>query len=352
MATIRDVARRARVNIGTVSRVLNRSKGHERISGECARRIHQAAEELGYRGSYFARSMLRGKAGAIGIVLPAAPGAAPLNWFTSGILAGVFSATAMNNYHCVSIAPRGTRTSIDSALEFLGDGRIDGLVVPGIVCRDEEALGQVRQSGYPVVLMQSESATDLPRVNLDVASGMAKAVDHVADLGHAELMWMDLDKPSDPTVRVRREAVVAHAFKRDLRVTCHSIAPVDGQEPDVEIERYRAQCEESFREHGVAATAIICYDDLVAIAVCAAARNIGISVPLELSVVGFDDIFAQMTYPPLTTVSHMLSQLAHRCVELLIESDQTESFVRLYGYQQHLEADLVVRRSTAVVRKP
>ncbi len=344
MVRLIDVATKANVNVATVSRVLNRSKGVERITQECIERVEAAAKELGYRANYLARSMKTGKSNAIGVVLPHSSGSHPLGWFQSAMLSGVQAGASGHDVHCVTITAQKRKSATAIALSFLDEGRVDGLIVPGgLPLKDQELLEAAK---HPVVLLEGSTDSKLATVNLDCPAGMRLAVDHLADLGHKSILWFGLHKPSDANMVERRMAVEEQAAARGLTVASHDLPTSPDSALPAEIEHLRGEILPILREEAAKHTGVVCFNDIIAVSVYAAMQELALCVPDDLSVVGFDDLFAQTLYPALTTVSHMLPELANRSVDMILNLKNPSDFEQLHGRRELVAPELVIRKST------
>jgi DNA-binding LacI/PurR family transcriptional regulator len=330
------VAAVAGVDIATVSRALNRSPGVEVLSAECVRRVEVAARKLRYRPNSHARSMRTGKANAIGVVSAAYPS----HPFISAIIEGVHGAALTHGCHCVTIGGEGKEDAVATALRFHAEHRIDGLVVPLRSGRDP-ALAALDRSGCPAALIDAAPTARLPSAGIDEAVGMRKAVDHLAELGHRRLLYLEYGQPHESFRGERRRVVERRAAELGLELAAWSLAPPTFP-IDREIDANRLAILERLAA-GLPATGAVCYNDSIALALYAALRDRGLRVPEDLSVVGFDDLYAALAYPPLTTLSHMFGALGNAAVDLLMSQRKGEAV----GARMVLvEPDLVVRRST------
>lgn len=346
MAGLNDVARAAGVSVSTASRALSGGPGAERISRECVKRVRRAAERVGYRANYHARSLQTGRANALGLVMRRTDAASVLDGYMAALLGSVDTQVRTAGRHMVTIGPAGSLSEVENGLRFLDEGRIDGLVVLGGHCSPEE-MRRLERCPSPVVIVEPQVATDLPSVVLDDAAGVRKAVEHLAGLGHRELLYAGLGEGRDPSPAARlegfREAV------RRLGLRAHEVSvPTPDRATTVlgEMDDAHATLADFFAG-GAAVTAVVCFHDMIALAACAALREAGLRVPDDVSVIGFDDVFGVICRPPLTCASHMLAQMAHRAVRLLLEMDgDPAAWERMRAHRETLEPELVVRAST------
>ncbi len=334
---IRDVARLAGVNIATVSRILSKSPRARAFSAACVRRVEAAARQLGYRPNSHARSMRTGRANAFGVLAPPAAAA----WYVSPIVEAVHAAAVAHGFHCVSIGREEGRASLETALAFHAERRIDGLVAPlwNGTAAERRAIAA---SGCPTVLTNRSPLGRLPAVSVDDGAGMRKAVDHLVELGHRRLLYLEYRDPEGWRGN-RREAVENRAAELGLELSVWNAAmPALPLETEIETNRRLLS---RFLAKGQRATAAICYNDNIALALYAALHGLGLRAPDDLSVTGFDDLFARLAYPGLTSVSHMFAEVGNASVDVLLAALNGGSVPG----QVLLEPKLIVRASTRAI---
>jgi DNA-binding LacI/PurR family transcriptional regulator len=317
-----DVARQAGVSQSTVSLVLS-GKGEGRVSPGTATAVREAAAALGYRPNLAARSLKTGAARAVGLVVPDVT-----NPFFGRVLRGAQRAASRERYAVALVDTAGSYDLGQDAIQGLRGGSVDGFLLFGLVPPPGP-----RDDGEPLVIVESE-ARGCSSVRLDAERGIRDAVEHLVGLGHEHLGHVAAaidEMPFD----VRRAAVDAHAprvSREPIPVIAHDAAREAARRL---LDRPRAE----------RPTAVVCDDDLVAAGVLLAARDLGLDVPGDLSVVGFDDLdLAVLVHPPLTTVRADGELLGATAFELLAErlahpGRRTKRVVQ--------PVDLVVRASTA-----
>jgi DNA-binding LacI/PurR family transcriptional regulator len=352
--TLADVAKYIGVSRTTVSNAYNRP---DQLSPALRDRVLAAAGELGYTGpNPMARSLRRGRAGSVGLVFdhqlryifndPAAV------LFLSGVAAGCEEQGT--GLALVPQLPQGAAEVVRSAL-------VDGYVM---FCtpEDDERLRAVMARGLPYALVDYSPGVPGAHVNVDDRGGARAAAQHLIDLGHRRFgvvlpfeKWdtpipfgddataahaEELSEPSRVTDYRRWRCFIRHERLRgwhdavDMAGVDWSAVPV-GTAPESDAETgYRAAAR--LLDRADRPTAILCLSDLLAFGVMRAARDRGIRVPQDLSVVGFDDI-AQAATESLTTVYQDHAAKGEEAVRLLTEG----------GDDVLLPTELVVRASTA-----
>lgn len=321
-----DVARRAGVSQSTVSLVLS-GKASGRVAAATADLVRAAADELGYQPNAAARTLKSGASRTIGLVVPDIT-----NPVFGHVLRGAQSAATAAGYTVVLVDADGDGTRGEASVQALRQTFVDGLLVFAIA-PPEAALAP---GGPPVVLMDMPDG-DLPTVTLDLKGGVHAAMEHLLGLGHERIAHLRADI-AEPTF-VARAAAWARALHgagldagEDLVARCaftHTAARAAGNELLARDPR---------------PTAVLCDDDLLAAGLLLAARDHGLTVPDDLSVVGFDDMpLAELLTPPLTTVRFDAQALGGRAVDVVLAHIRGDGDAPRRAW---IETSLVVREST------
>ncbi|MBW1602152.1 LacI family DNA-binding transcriptional regulator [Streptomyces sp. JJ66] len=285
--TSRDVARAAGVSQATVSLVL-RDKWHGRVSPGTAETVRAAARDLGYRPNIAARDLRLGRRRTALLVVPALT-----NEFFARVYTGAAQAAAQRDVGVVLYpSPEGlgpARDPFESARATL-----DGVIASSMAA---DALTALHDGSLPLVMLDS-SPVDTPAaatVNLDLADGMRQVVRHLLALGHRHLAHLTAGVDSWTFALRARALDAALEGATGVRLTR---APAD--ELSVTGGLRTAEC---LLTGSPRPSALICDDDLLAAGACKAARRLGLRVPQEVSVTGFDDLsLATAVEPELTTV--------------------------------------------------
>ena len=302
--TIRDVARHAKVGVGTVSRVLNDSP---LVSEDARLRVNRTIDQLGYRRSSTARSLSLGRTQMIGVVAP---------FFTSNSvlerLRGVVGQLRDHGDYDLVLFDVETLTQRDDAFRsFARTDRVDGLLVMSLRPTDEE-VESLRREGLPVVLVDVVHP-GLPRIVIDDVLGGTLATEHLLAKGHTVIGFVgDEPTPFGFTSSERRRQGMARALRR---AGIRRNGALEDRAPHGR-EHARASAE---RLLGLPdpPTAIFAASDVQAMGVLEAARTGGLRVPEDLAVIGFDDIEVAEVLG-LTTVRQPLRETGARGVELLL----------------------------------
>lgn len=294
--TIYDVAALAGVSPSTVSRALNRPG---RITAKTTERIRAAADELGFQFNPAARALLTGRTSTIGLVV-----ADITNPVVFGIIRGAERACARAGYTLVIAESQEEGEREAHTARNLVRG-VDGLVLASTRLDDAEVLELAAQR--PLVLLNREVQGvegEVPWVD----PGNDALLDHLQQRGHRAIAY--LGGPLRSWMNGRRwDSLFALARERGL-----SIFDIPGGTPSIEGGRDAYE-----RVAASPATAVIAYNDLMAIGLMQAAQAAGARIPHDLAITGYDDIFGStLTTPPLTTVSAPLERMAERAVATLL----------------------------------
>ena len=328
--TMLDVAKLAGVSYQTVSRVIN---DHPYVSKDVRQRVREAIDTLGYRPSKAATKLASKSSKIIATVLYG-------SWFPglSEIALNVELAAKTSGFDVILINITEPKQQLVEALENVKAWAVDGLIliVPVQSLSVEEI--QAICGDTPFVFIDSHQASNTPSVVVDEAYGTEQLVEHLIQQGHAR--FCEISGPLDwLNAQVRHEACVQtfQAHSRDLPVYIEANWTVSGG--------YRAAKKLLADPHDC--TAIIAANDSMALGVIRALHEAGLSVPEDVSVVGFDDIpEAAYFAPPLTTVRRNLIQLGVTGFEYLMQRmDELDISLQ----QRLIQPRVIFRSSTQAV---
>lgn len=333
---IADVAREAGVSKTAVSFAFN-SPG--RLAPETASRIRDVADSLGYRPHPVARMLTQRQTRAIGVLTPQALSVIFSNPFFGAFSEGVALAAEQEGYALHFISPlRG------SLARAMGRATVDGVVVVGLASGHPE-VEQIRAGGVPLVMVDSSALPDQPGVEINDEGGARGAAEHLLNLGHRDVLVVGVEPPT-PRANAEPEGVMARRMRGYVEALAERGVELDDNGVVVgpaSIEGGIAAMRRAW-EDGLRPTGVLAMSDAMAIGVLRAARELGLRVPEDLSVVGFDDIdISQHTNPPLTTVHQPIRQKGESAVRLLLSVVQRRDRI---PEQLRLETRLIVRGST------
>jgi DNA-binding LacI/PurR family transcriptional regulator len=337
LPTILDVARLAGVSKSTVSNVL-RATG--RVSAGTRTQVLAAIDELGYRPNVLARNLVRRRTSTLGLLVGDLA-----NPFYSE-LAKLVEQRASAAGYTTMIANTDGRPDFERArVETLLEHRVAGILVLQLT-GGRATVTDVLARAVPLVVLTCPEEEGADSVSVDDAEGVHAATVHLLGLGHRRIAYLTSDLIEVGSDRLRREGYLRGLREADIESSSDLIRPVSQLEaPDGAI----AEAVVGLVGLCNRPTAIICANDLIAVDVLDTLEGLGLAVPADVSVVGFDDIaLASLRRISLTTVSQPREELARLAVELAL--DRIELGFDGPPRRVHLAPTLVVRSSTGPPR--
>lgn len=347
--TLADVAAAAGVSRATASNAFNRP---ERLSEQRRQEILALAEQLGYAGpNPAAAGLRRGRAGAIGVVIPDRLSYA----FTdpAGVMVLDGLAETLGDADVGLLLLAGDGTGGGPAPEAVMRAAVDGFVVYS-TARDDPAVEALRRRRLPVVLVDESPLEDAPIVDVDEESGCRAVANHLLELGHRTFGIITLECRPDglagPLTPERRAQITYTVTQRRLDAVLDTLAEA-GIDPAT-VALYEARHNVPFESEAAMEwlmdrsdrpTAVCCHSDQLAIGALTTARRRSLDVPGDVSITGFDDIEpAASTDPPLTTVRQPLRERGRIAGELILAALDGQPRERT-----RMPTELIVRGSTA-----
>jgi DNA-binding LacI/PurR family transcriptional regulator len=350
--TLTTVAKAVGVSPTTVSNAYNRP---HKLSPALRERILRAARELGYPGpNPAARSLRRGRAGSIGLLFGEALTYVFQDPAAVEFLRGLAEGTARQNSVLQIIAALDAEGE-EGAASLLANAIVDGLVVWTLPDR-HPLLRLARERNIPLVIHGGPRLDGVPFVGMDDRAAARAAAEHVLQLGHRSLAVVshpfgparrarrrDPAKIGRPGYRVTRERLAG--YQAAARAATPRPATLDVQEVAVNNRDEGRRAALALLRATPRPTAVLAMSDELAAGVLAAARELGLRVPQDVSVVGWDDApTARASDPPLTTIRQSLHDQGRTCAQLLITATRGEIAA---GDLVHLAPwELVAREST------
>ena len=327
--SITDIARAAGVSPSTVSRAL---QNHPRISPQRRDAIQALAREMGYRPSQVARSLVTGKTRTLGVVVTDVT-----DPFVAEVMKGAEAASREGGYGLLfAMSNRDPQQEIES-VQMLIDRQVDGMIVISSRASDRYRDMWEKVSKAPLVLVNNEQAgSHLYSVRMDNTAGAREAAGYLRGLGHRRISFV----AGPPGGRSSRERLEGYR---------QGLASGGGADAEARIVAGSGRLEDgppalaALMRLSPPPTAVMCYNDLSAIGLLAAATAAGLRVPADLSVVGYDNIpLSTFTMPPLTTVDQPKQALGRRAVAMCLSALANETVAG-----EVLEGQLIVRASAA-----
>ena len=321
---IGDVAAEAGVSVATVSKVINDRWG---VAEDTSIRVRAVIEELGYQSSLVAQSLRSRSTNVIGVLV------VDIEPFSAELLKGVARAIHDTGYELVVFSGCG-RANDQVGWERRYLQRVSGTLCDGAILVTPSSVDVTY--GAPVVAVDHNVASSsLPTVDSDNLSGAVLATEYLLELGHRRIGFL-AGRPDLESARLRERGYRTALKKAGIKIDS-SLIRIGGYQVDTAEEAARQMLEPDDRP-----TAIFAANDVSALATISVAGSLGLAVPEDLSVIGFDNVpESALSEPPLTTIEQPIQQMGF---------DATEILIRLIGEQpvpEHtmLPTRLVVRGS-------
>jgi LacI family transcriptional regulator len=334
LTTIKDIARVAGVSVTTVSRALN---GYSDVNEETRKKIMEVAKQLNYSPNTLARGLVMKKSKTIGLLVSGMNRESAKDNFTFQVLCGVNECASVREYDLILFNTDSSRQREKTYTQLCRERKVDGVIIQGIKL-DDPYLKEVMESDIPCVLVDIPVETNtVGYVSTDNVLGAKKAVEHLIELGHRNIAMVngyDQAFVSKQRLKGYEKALKEHGIKVQKNWV------VDGGFEEEKAKETVLSLLSSSPE----ITAIFCASDLMALGALKACKQLGISVPNDLSIVGYDDILlASYVTPPLTTISQNIFEMGFEAADLLI--DMLEGKAK--QHHRILETKLVRRESSA-----
>lgn len=337
--TIKDIAKRTGVSHSTVSRAL---RGDPLISFETAERIRQAAREMSYLPSAAARSLKTNRSLVLGVIVSSID-----DPFFSEILFGIEEVAQQAGYRLFIASSQHDAAKEQKIVQALMEHRADGVIICSTSFSADQGR-QLSQNGFPVVVVNHQGAENFNySIFHDDIDGSRQITRHLLDLGHHRIAYLG-NSLSGRTTLDRLSGFKMELKAAHIPIPTEYIHHVPGSSPSLGQESMFY-----FLNLPQPPTALVCYNDMLAIGVLKGCREEGIAIPQELSVTGFDNItFSSYTHPPLTTFDQpkqsIGSEAARLMLDLLADGSHMENF---QPKEIILKGKLLIRQSTAAPQK-
>ncbi|RYX81998.1 LacI family transcriptional regulator [bacterium] len=311
MIKMSDIATRAGVSTTTVSFILNNRPEAERISEKTRQKVLQAADEMGYRSNQWARVIRTGNTRMLGLL-----GGDTALEQVGLMLAGALEASDAQGYTLKILSSDSVGSTAQQIIRRSSELRLMGILALHLSESFlDELHSEARKNGTPVVLMDSSSGnTELARVVSDEDGGIDAGVEHLAKLGHTRIAFIG----GEPGVLTARKITFAAAIARHRLVQSDDYIQ-DGCYGDREMSIGAARTLLSLPT-AIRPTAIFCSGDVIALATLQAAHEFQLSVPRELSVIGFaNTTVSEYAFPPLTTIDQPFKEIGRTATHVLMD---------------------------------
>ncbi|MED3623473.1 LacI family DNA-binding transcriptional regulator [Neobacillus thermocopriae] len=316
MTTIKDVAREANVSISTVSRVLN---GSGYTSEETRQKVYQAVEKLNFKRNMIAAAMIKKQTSTFGLIIPDIK-----NIFYADLTRAVEDTANQHGFNIVLCNTDNNLTKEAEYIDFLIAKGVDGIIFSTPEVKDKNIKQVVEEyPDLPVVILGSKiPGVKINEILVDNFEGGYMATNHLLELGHKKIAFISGSADSyasierykgfqsalaDKKIKIIEDFVIFDKFyidsgyKNGLKLLSRQDRP----------------------------TAIFAASDAIAVGIYKAARELNLKIPEDLSIIGFDDSqFADIVFPPLTTIHTPIIEMGNRAMEIAIKTIKEKSHVK------------------------
>jgi len=332
MANMKDIAKMAGVSVVTVSRVVNNSAN---VGDETRKKVQKAIKELNYKPSRVAKRLRSTVASGnlLGVLIPDIQ-----NPFYIDVLNGIEEIAYKNNYALIMCNFNQDEEKQAKYIDMLMAEAVDGMIVAPVNAEDEKIINVI-ESGLPIVCVDrglKDVDVDVDVVLVDNKRGAFLAVEHIIKSGYKRIAYIS-GKPAIPSSKQREEGYISALNKYGIKI-------------DKSIIKYG----DSSHKSGVTLSnellnsinppdAIFTGNNLITLGALETIHKMGLKIPEEIAIVGFDDMYwSNSLNPPLTAVRQPAHEIGKRAIELLIQriEDPNKSTVQMI-----LNADLIQRKS-------
>lgn len=336
MATIKDIAKAAQVSVTTVSRALN---GYSDVNETTRRKIIQISNELGYSPNMAARSLISKKTKTLGLLLSNITRDSSKDNIAYEVLCGINDRSGEHDYDLVLFSTTPQKQKMKSYKTLCKERGVDGVIIMGMRL-DDPYLKEIVSSDIPCVLIDIKlNGPHVNYVTSDNKNGAAAAVQHLVECGHRHIAMINGHSQADVS-RLRlegyREALESFDIPyNDAYVYDGSFSETGGREAVQKLLSAHPEV-----------TAVFCASDLMALGALQGVKELGVKVPEDISMIGFDNInTTAYCTPALTTVHQQKYEMGCHAAQTLIdllEGRETNHSVMLET--ELIKRDSVIRR--------
>ncbi|MEP7213851.1 MAG: LacI family DNA-binding transcriptional regulator [Acidobacteriota bacterium] len=333
---LKQLSKHLKLSTTTLSLVLNDAPSAVSIPQETKDRIFAAAKELNYRPNYLARSLRVQRTHTFGVIVPELS-----DGYSSMVLNGMESVLASAGFFYLTASHLHRPDLLETIPRLLIERQVEGLIVVDTPMHSRPDLPIVNVSGH-------EEIAGVTNVVLNHMHAAELGIGHLYDLGHRRIAVIKGQEFSSDTDE-RWETISAATRRRGIDIDPQLIVQLDGDSPSPEL---GYETTKSLLSRGQNFTALFAFNDVSAIGAIRAIEETGLMVPDDVSVLGFDDIYAAAFHnPALTTIRQPLFEMGRLAAVTLLDMLR-DGFDADVPRVLTVEPDLIVRKSTAEIRKP
>jgi DNA-binding LacI/PurR family transcriptional regulator len=327
--TLKAVAQHIGLTPGTVSAVLNDSPSARSIPQETKNRIHAAAKELNYRPNFFARTLRNKRTYTIGVIAEEIGDS-----YSSPIISGIEQYLRKRDYFFLTVVHRHDPVLLARYSQLLSERGVEGIITVDTTVQEAPSLPTVAVAGH-------KKLKGVTNITLDHVRAAVLALNHLKSLSHERIAFMR-GNPVSSDAKDRWDAICQVAADIGMKIDPELTVQINTDDPTPML---GYPFTKQLLARNKPFTALFAYNDISAIGAIRALREHGLSVPQDVSVIGFDDIPGAAFYTPsLTTVRQPLNRMGDVAAQVLLE--------RIEGKKEYppdiaIEPELIVRESTA-----
>lgn len=330
--SLKQLALHIGLSPGTISVVLNNTPRADTIPQKTKDRILSAAKEFNYRPHYFARSLRANQSFTIGVMVSELTGG-----YCAIVLNGIESALTKKGYFYIATSHFHRDDLLEHNPRMLMERQVDGIIAVDSQIRFESTSPVVSVAGH-------EEIKGVTNVVLNHHSAAELGVGHLYDLGHRKIAFIKGQDFSNDTA-VRWDTIGEAARKRGINVESDLMVQLEGDIGTPEIGYIAAK---KVLAQGTPFTALFAFNDISAIGAIRALQEAGLRIPEDVSVLGFDDIYAaEFHNPALTTIRQPLFEMGELAGQTLLNAISKNNNIEEIPQTLTVEPELVIRCSTA-----
>ena len=329
--SLKDLAASLKLSPTTVSLVLNSAPTADSIPQTTQDRIFEAARKLKYRPNHIARSLRARRTHTIGVLIPEMS-----EGYSTTVLSGIEEKLLEEEYFYFVVSHWHREEIIERHLRFFVDRSVEGILAVDTPQNHQTFLPVVSISGHD----QTKGVTNIV---LDHERAGVLAVEHLVKLGHKKIAVIKGQTFSSDT-EVRWNAIREAALRFEIPISKSLVSQLVGTNPTLEP-GYLATKQLLSKDPGF--TALLAFNDISAFGAVRALREAGLGVPQDVSVIGFDDIYAaEFHFPSLTTIRQPLKKMGSLGAEYLLKKIRQTANDE-FSPDVVVEPELIIRQSTA-----
>lgn len=334
--SLKGLAKHLGLSITTVSIVLNNSPNASSIPQETKDRIFEAAEKFNYRPNYFARSLRAQRSFTLGVIVPELS-----DGYSAMVLNGVEAALSKEGFFYLTASHLHREDLLKHNPQMLIERQVEGIIAVDTPVRFQSELPVVTVSGH-------EEIEGVTNIVLNHENAAELGIGHLFTLGHRKIAFIKGQDFSSDT-EIRWETIAEAAKKRGIEMDDDLITQLEGEGPSPEIGYVVTK---KILAKNKPFTALFAFNDISAIGAIRALQEVGLKVPEDVSVLGFDDIYAaEFHNPALTTIRQPLFEMGKLAAQTLLKRLSKEDKNAEIPPMLTAEPQLIVRSSTAPVKK-